>query len=46
MCYRKELDRATQWQTPRVSFVDRGFSSGLVRGGAIAAVVALLYILS
>ena len=46
MCYRKEVDRATQWETPRVSFVDRGFSSALVRGGAVAAVVALLYVLS
>jgi hypothetical protein len=46
MCYRKELDRVTQEQTPGVRFVDRGFSTALVRGGAIAAVVALLYILS
>ena len=46
MRYRKELDRVTQEQTPGVGFVDRGFSTALVRGGAIAAVVALLYILS
>ena len=46
MCYRKEPDRVTQRQTPRVSLVNGGFSRALVGGGAIAAVVALLYILS
>ena len=46
MCYRKEPDRVTRRQTPRVRFVDQGFSSALVGGGAIAAVLALLYVLS
>ena len=48
MCYRREPDRVRQWETPRVSFVDRGFSvsNALVRGGAVAAALGLLYILT